>query len=406
MNLKRAFKATIALAVVAAFSFVEVQPAAAVSGSITSYTPLVNLTFEGGTTVGAALFTLTTADAEALLAYCIDLHTHTNTGVTYDEGSWTQANVPDVAKVTAILQASYPVRTVVQLRQSSGIANLTEQQAIAATQAAIWHFTDLLNLDRTVAEQNASSTIGTLYDYLLGVAANPVVEPAPALSITPSTVTRTVATMVGPFTLHVTPASAIVAVTNDAGVSFTDATGNAVVPTSDGDEFWITPTAEGSFTVNATADVAVPTGRVFLHTPSAADPDAHQKLVLARSGAVTTTAAATFESTPVPTTTTEAPTTTTEAPTTTTEAPTTTAAGVTTTTAVAATIDQTTTTQIVGVEAVSPVTALPIVTPVPANIPLPATGSSSTVPGLLAAAGILSLGIGLTAVTRRRSHLD
>jgi TQXA domain-containing protein len=162
MKSLRTARITIALAVVAAVSFVGVQSAAAVSGSITSYTNPVNLTFEGGTTVGAALITLTTADADALLTYCIDLNTHTNTGVTYDEGSWTQANVPDVAKVTAILQASYPVRTVAQLRQSSGIANLSTQEAIAGTQAAIWHFTDLVNLDRTVAAQNATSNIGRL----------------------------------------------------------------------------------------------------------------------------------------------------------------------------------------------------------------------------------------------------
>ena len=158
MNVQRAFRATIALAVVAAISFVGVQSAAAVSGSITSYTTPVSLTFEGGTTVGAALITLTTADADALLTYCIDLNTHTNTGVTYDEGTWTQANVPDIAKVTAILQVSFPVRTVAQLGQSSGIATLTEQEAIAGTQAAIWHFTDLVNLDRTVTRRTQART--------------------------------------------------------------------------------------------------------------------------------------------------------------------------------------------------------------------------------------------------------
>ena len=403
MNIQRTLRAAIALVVVAGVSFIGVQSASAVSGSITSYTNPVNLTFEGGATAGAALITLTTADADVLLTYCIDLNTHTSTGVTYDEGSWTQANVPDVAKVTAILQASYPVRTVAQLRLSSGIAGLSQQEAIAGTQGAIWHFTDLINLDRTVAEQNPTSNIGKLYDYLLGVAANPVAEPVPALSITPATTTGTVATMVGPFTLHVTPTTAIATVTNDAGVGFTDGAGNAVTPTTDGAQFWITPTTEGSFHVNATAEVAVPTGRVFLHAATQADPDAHQKLVLAKSDAVTTTASAAFESTPVPTTTTETPTTTTEAPTTTTEVPTTEAT--TTTTAVATTEATTTTTATPIVEALPPVPTPPIVdalppipeprtvSVVPVDTPLPVTGSSTTVPGLIVAGGILLLGI-------------
>ena len=386
MNSKRAFRGTIALAVVAALSFVGVQSASAVSGSITSYTTPVNLTFEGGTTVGAALITLTTADADSLLTYCIDLNTHTSVGVTYDEGSWTQANVPDIAKVTAILQASYPVRTVGQLRQSSGIAALTEQEAIAGTQAAIWHFTDLVNLDRTVAAQDVNSNIGKLYDYLLGVAANPVAEPVPALSITPSSTTGTVATMIGPFTLHVVPASAVAAVTNDAGVGFTDGSGNALVPTADGDQFWITPTTEGSFNISATAEVAVPTGRVFLHAATGPDPEAHQKLVLAKSDAVTTTATAAFDSTPVPTTTTESPTTTTEVPT--------------TTTAVVDAVVPTTTSEPI-VAALPPIPESRPFPTLPANTPLPATGSSSTTPGLLVAAGLLLLGIGLTAATRR-----
>ena len=409
MNTKRALRVAIALIVTVGMCSIGVESASAVSGSITSYTTPVNLRFEGGATVGAALFTLRTADADVLLAYCIDLNTRTNTGVTYEEGSWTQANVPDVDKVTAILQASYPVRSLVQLRQSSGIAALTVQDAIAGTQAAIWHFTDLVNLDRTIAAQNATSNIGRLYDYLLGIAANPVAEPVPALSITPSNSSATVGTMVGPFTLQVTPANATVVVTNDAGVGFTDAAGNPVVPSANGDQFWITPTAEGSFTINATTEVAVPTGRVFLHTATATDPDAHQKLVLAKSDAVTTTATASFESTPVPTTTTtttttEAPTTTTEAPTTTTEAPTTTTQAPTTTTAPprqqppprqprGLATQEPTTTQI------AVVAALP---PVPANAVLPATGSSSTLPGLLAAVGILFIGIILTAATRRR----
>ncbi len=410
MNIQRTLRATIALVVVAGVSFIGVQSASAVSGSITSYTNPVNLTFEGGATAGAALITLTTADADVLLTYCIDLNTHTSTGVTYDEGSWTQANVPDVAEVTAILQASYPVRTVAQLRLASGIAGLTQQEAIAGTQGAIWHFTDLINLDRTVAEQNSTSNIGKLYDYLLGVAANPVAEPVPALSITPAATTGTVATMVGPFTLHVTPTTATATVTNDAGVGFTDGAGNAVTPTTDGAQFWITPTTEGSFHVNATAEVAVPTGRVFLHAATQTDPDAHQKLVLARSDAVTTTASAAFESTPVPTTTTETPTTTTEAPTTTTEAP------ATTTTAVAATEPTTTTSEPI-VAALPPVPTPPIVDAlppipeprtvnvVPVDTALPATGSSTTVPGLIVAGGILLLGIALTAATRRqRAH--
>ncbi|MEP7046166.1 MAG: thioester domain-containing protein, partial [Ilumatobacteraceae bacterium] len=314
MKATRAVRAAIALAVVASTTFVGVQSASAVSGSITSYTTPVNLTFEGGASAGAALITLTTADADTLLTYCIDLNTHTNTGVTYDEGTWSTANVPNIDNVRTILQASYPVLTLAQLQAAAGIPGLTTQEAIAGTQGAIWHFTDAINLDRTVAAQTAASNIGKLYDFLLAAAANPAPEPAPALSITPASATGTVGTLVGPFTLHLTPSSATATVTNDAGATFTDAGGNPMVPTTDGQVFFVSPSAQGSFHINASAEVAVPTGRVFLHPTTPNSPTAHQKLVLAKSDAVTTTATASFEATPVPTTTT---TTTTVVPTTT-----------------------------------------------------------------------------------------
>ena len=382
MKSTKTFRALVALGVVAATTFFGVQSASAVSGSITSFTQPVTLTFVGGGTAGAALITLTTADADVLLTYCIDLNTHTGVGVTYDEGTWTAANVPDIDNVRTILQSSYPVRTLAQLQQASGIAGLTVPEAIAGTQGAIWHFTDLINLDRTVASQNATSNIGKLYDYLLGVAANPAVEPAPALSITPATATGTVGTMVGPFTLHVTPTTAVATLTNDAGVGFTDGSGNPIVPTSDGQQFWITPTTVNSFHINATADVAVPTGRVFLHTTTPNNPQPNQKLVLAKSDAVTTTATASFTATAVPETTTTT--------TTTTIAP----ADTTTTSVVFAVlppVPSTTTT----IAAVSPVVPR-------ANDTLPATGSRSSRPGVILATMTLLLGIGATTVARRR----
>ena len=335
MTSRRSFRIAIAVGLAAVASFAGVQPASAVSGSITGHTTPVTVTFEGGASANAALMTLTTGDGDTLFTYCIDFNTHTGMGVGYDEGSWDQANVPDVAKVTAKLQASYPVRSVAQDGAASGIASLTEQDAITATQAAIWHFTDVVNLDRNVVAQDAASNVGRLYDYLLEVAAHPAVEPETTLSITPASASGTVGTRVGPFTLNVTPSNATVTVSNDAGAAFTDGEGNLFVPSSDGQVFWLTPAHEGSFSVTATAEISVPTGRVFLHPTSPGQPDAKQKLVLAKSGAATTTATASVEATPVVTTTTEATTTTTEATTTTaavatTEAPTTTAAVATT----------------------------------------------------------------------------
>jgi TQXA domain-containing protein/LPXTG-motif cell wall-anchored protein len=395
MKSSRAVRGAIALLVVAGASFLGVRTVSAVSGTITGNTVPVNLRFVGGATAGAALITLTTVGGDQLLTYCIELNTDTTVGVSYDEGTWTAANVPNINNVRAILQASYPVRSVTQLQTATGIAGLTTQQAIAGTQGAIWHFTDAINLDRTVASQNAGSNIGRLYDFLLGVAANPAPEPAPALTITPATATGTVGTLVGPFTLHITPSTATATLTNDAGAAFTDGGGNPITPTTDGQVFWVRPVTEGTFHINATAEVTVPTGRVFLHPTTPANPAPRQKLVLATSDAVTTTATASFGSTAAPTTTT-----------TTAPAPTTTVATGGPTTTVAP--EATTTTVIVEVlPPVPPTTpSTPVAPPgagVPSNPILPATGSSSSTPGLLIASATLLAGLAIAAIARRRA---
>ena len=264
-------------------------------------------------------------------------------------------------------------------------------QAIAVTQSAIWSFTDNLDLDRTVATQNAASDMGKLYDHLLAVAASGVPEPPPALTITPATINGTAGTRVGPFTIHVTPASAAVTVTNNAGAAFTDAAGNPIVPNANGQQFWVTPPAAGNIGISATTEVAVPTGRVFLHPTTPQFPEARQKLVLAASTDVTTNATASVVAAAAPTTTT----TTTAAPTTTAAAPTTTVAG--------ASVDTPTTTAAPIVAALPPVpAAAPPINPATGVVTLPATGSSSQVPSVLIAAATLALGIAITAMARRR----
>jgi TQXA domain-containing protein len=336
------------------------------------------------------MFRLDTTGGDQLFTYCIDEATFTTTGVTYDEGTWTQANVPDIDNVTAILQNSYPVRSVAQIQAATGIT-VTEHQAIAVTQSAIWNFTDNLHLNRNIASQNAGSPMGRLYDYLLGVAASPVVEPPPALNITPANLNGTAGTRVGPFTINVTPASATVTVTNNAGAAFTDGAGNPIVPNANGQQFWVTPPAAGNIGISATTEVAVPTGRVFLHPTTPQFPAARQKLILASSTEVTTNATASVVAAAAPTTTT------------TTAAPTTTAAGPTTTVA-GASVDTPTTTGAPIVAALPPVpAAAPPVNPATGVVTLPATGSSSQLPSLLIAAGTLALGIAITAMTRRRA---
>ncbi len=82
-------------------------------------------------------------------------------GAVFQEGDWSAspslADTAGQAEVARILQQSYPTRTVAQLTaalQEAGAlpassGNIKNWEAIAATQAAIWHFTDGKTLDTT-----------------------------------------------------------------------------------------------------------------------------------------------------------------------------------------------------------------------------------------------------------------
>ena len=89
---------------------------------------------------------------------------------------------PDVqAKVAWIAQNSYPQTDLAKVTQTTGIAGLTEKEAITATQAAIWHLTnpdETPSLDLAEGDQATKDRTGKLYDYLLGEKNGGLKEPA------------------------------------------------------------------------------------------------------------------------------------------------------------------------------------------------------------------------------------
>ena len=97
-------------------------------------------------------------------------------GTTFQEGDWSAspklAENAGQANVARILQQSYPNLTVAQLtnalKQSGGLpassGNIKNWEAIAATQAAIWHFTDGKDLDTTRYATPVSATASSQTD--------------------------------------------------------------------------------------------------------------------------------------------------------------------------------------------------------------------------------------------------
>ena len=218
-----------------------------------------------GQRVGTTLFTLALESGDTVTTYCIDLKTSTVSRAWYVEDSW--ANYPgkgdfaEPGKVHWILQNSYPTVSAQELGRTTNLHRLTDSEAVAATQAAIWHFTNGADLTR------ADGNVKKLYDYLVGEAQDLPQEPTPSLAVTSVSTEGEAGATVGEFTIETSAASVPVVVDAPEGVELVDLeTGEAVSAVENGDTVGFevpagTEPGEASFSLETTAEVHA--GRLF-----------------------------------------------------------------------------------------------------------------------------------------------
>ncbi|QEE60558.1 TQXA domain-containing protein [Salinibacterium sp. dk2585] len=221
--------------------------------------------------------------------YCINIRVPTYVDTGYESGSWEESAVPNIGYVTYILNNYYP--TV------AAPAGLTVNQQAAATQAAIWYFTDGFVLTGPPPVRNAAAAI------IAAAQANgPVVEPpAPQVDITPTSAEAAEGTAAGPYVVTAEGATTITVsvpagytMYSDAAATTPIANPSSVAP---GTSIWITgPGVTAPETVlSARAAVTVQRGNVYLYdgnTPGR--PDA-QRLILADTAELEAVASATTE---------------------------------------------------------------------------------------------------------------
>ncbi|MEY9873533.1 TQXA domain-containing protein/LPXTG-motif cell wall-anchored protein [Streptacidiphilus sp. MAP12-33] len=199
--------------------------------------------------------------AQPLAVYCIDLHHETHDGVQYQETGWAQSTLsqnPERGKIQWILQHSYPVVSPATLAGDIGAASLTEDQAAAATQAAIWHYSDNAN---AVPEDGTAAQLTTWLEQH----AQDLAEPAPSLTLSPTSVAGRSGRL-GPVTVTTSASSVDVSLTAPAGVTLTDAGGKPVTTAVNGEKLYVdvpAGTAAGNAELDATTTTALPVGRAF-----------------------------------------------------------------------------------------------------------------------------------------------
>jgi TQXA domain-containing protein/LPXTG-motif cell wall-anchored protein len=221
----------------------------------------------GDLQVSAGLFEMSVEGGGMLQTYCVDLHNPTQRDAKYHETPWSGTSLganKDAGRIRWILQNSYPqVNDLAALARKAGVRGaLTEQDAAAGTQVAIWRYSDDVAVDALdpQAEQ--------LADYLEKHARSQP-EPRASLTLDPPAASGRPGERLGPVTVHTNAGSVTVSPPADAatsGVRIVDKLGKAVTSTSDGGQvFFEVPedAAAGRAELTVQASTTVPVGRAF-----------------------------------------------------------------------------------------------------------------------------------------------
>ena len=222
----------------------------------------------GGSTIGTTLFNMKLEDGAVLKMYCIDFETSIRSQAWYLEDDW--ANYPgkgdfaEPAKVHWILQNGYPTVSAEELASAAGINRLTKDEALGATQAAIWHFSNGVDLD-----SRNQPNVKALYEYLTSNAEDlpQTAEPEASLKITPGEASGKAGETIGEFVIETSAASIPVDLTAPEGVELVDLeTGEPVTEVGNGDKVGFSVPAdaepgEAAFSLETTATVEM--GRLF-----------------------------------------------------------------------------------------------------------------------------------------------
>nr|WP_107120325.1 Cys-Gln thioester bond-forming surface protein [Streptomyces antibioticus] len=241
--------------------------ATATIGGLKTYGTAVIHDDSGDMEVSAGLFEMSVEGGGTLQTYCVDLYNPTQRDAKYHETPWSGTSLGtnrDAGKIRWILQNSYPqVNDLAALAAKAGIGGgLTEQDAAAGTQVAIWRYSDGADVD--AADPQAEKLADYLHD-----SARALAEPSASLTLSPAAVSGRSGGLLGPVTVHTDADSVTVTPPADAvtsGVRIVGKNGMDLTSAKNGSQiFFEIPegAAAGSAEVAVQASTTVPVGRAF-----------------------------------------------------------------------------------------------------------------------------------------------
>src|SRR5690606_3330673 len=216
-------------------------PAAAESTSIARVdrngTPGENVHLTNGESATTTLFELRVDDDTTVAAYCVDVSRNVDYTAAYTMAEWPQLpGAAHAGKIVWIVRNSYPVLPLEEVAEHSGIDGLSAEQAIAGTQAAIWHFSNGIQLRPPGFGDSGAAPVHALYRYLLDHG-TPVAEPDAPLGLVPTEGVGETSSSLGPLTVHTTGDAPVRLTVNGIGeAALVDADGSPLFEARDGEE--------------------------------------------------------------------------------------------------------------------------------------------------------------------------
>lgn len=225
-------------------------------------------------------------EKDTATAYCVELPTPLEDSTPLEEVPWgehpnKESKFPEnAAKVNWILHHSYPKLDAATAAKDLGAEGAKKSSVIAATQAALWHFTDEVNLnaeDATAEGDDVDADVLKMYKKLTENNPGLDQEPAPTLKVEPKELEGKAGTVIGPFVISSTAKTGTVEADLPQGVRFSDKDGGEVPVQKKGEltaasdvniaeiyfkvDEGVEP-GEATFTVRATAELQH--GRLFV----------------------------------------------------------------------------------------------------------------------------------------------
>lgn len=231
----------------------------------------------GDEQVAAGLFEMSVDGGGTLQTYCVDLHNPTQRDAKYHETAWSGTSLganKNAGRIRWILQNSYPqVNDLAALARKAGAGSLTEQDAAAGTQVAIWRYSDGADVDAVDPQAEKLAAY-------LEKSARDQPEPQASLTLDPPAVSGRPGGLLGPVTVHTNARTVTVIPPSDAalsGVKITDKTGKPVTTAQDGSRLYFKVPGDdttggtahtaggeaGSAELSVQASTTVPVGRAF-----------------------------------------------------------------------------------------------------------------------------------------------